>query len=66
MARVNKYVYLWVVQGSYGHGWEDLTAAEDRSEARGYARDYRNNDTASIRLIRRREPNPGYASQPTG
>ena len=23
MKRANKYVYLWVIQGNYGYGWED-------------------------------------------
>jgi|tagenome__1003787_1003787.scaffolds.fasta_scaffold20914069_1 hypothetical protein len=46
---------IFVVQGDYGQGWEDLTAAYDRREAQGYRDDYRRNDTAPIRMIRRRE-----------
>ncbi len=53
--RKNKYVYLWVVQGHYGQGWEDLTQSEVRREARDNVRDYRDNDSAPIRLIQRRE-----------
>lgn len=57
----NKYLYLWIVQGHYGfHGWEDLTAAENRQEALGYLRDYRVNEPGPHRLIQRREPNPDY------
>lgn len=31
MPRANKYEYLYVLQGDYGHGWEDL-AAEDKAD----------------------------------
>lgn len=58
MKRPNKYRYLYVIQGNYGHGhgWEDLTAAETWREARGYARDYRENEPGiPHRTIRRRE-----------
>lgn len=54
MERANKYEYLHVVQGNYGHGWEDLTASEDYREARADALAYRENDTAPVRLIKRR------------
>ena len=62
MKRVNKYLYLFVVQGWYGSlGWEDVTAADNYPEARGYLRDYRENEPQyPHRLIRRREPNPEY------
>ena len=44
--RVRKTRDLYVVQGNYGYGqgWEDLTAAETRTEARGYLKDYRENE----------------------
>ena len=61
MPRVNKYVYIWVVQGNYGygHGWEDLTAEEKYSEGRARLREYRENEPGtSLRLIHRRELNP--------
>ena len=54
MKRQNKFEYLHVVQGHYGHGWEDLTASEDYREARADARAYRENDSAPIRMIKRR------------
>ncbi len=57
-ARRNKFIYLNVVQGDYGHGWEDLTQSEDRAEARTDLRAYRDNvPEYAHRLIRRRESN---------
>lgn len=58
-----KYLYTFVLQGNYGygHGWEDLTAADTRAEIRGYRKDYRENEPGTpLRVIQRREPNPAY------
>jgi hypothetical protein len=59
---MNKYLYLHIVQGLYGHhGWEDLTASENFREARDNLRDYNENEPQyPHRLIKRREPNPEY------
>ena len=57
MKRQNKYRYLWIVQGHYGHGWEDLTASEDYKEARANLREYHENEPGPHRLIHRRELN---------
>jgi hypothetical protein len=48
---------IHVVQGNYGygHGWEDLTAEDTRKEALARLREYRENESAPFRLIRRRE-----------
>lgn len=54
---MNKYTYLFVLQGRYGFGWEDLTAATTRKEIRGYLRDYRVNEGGEYRIIQRREVN---------
>ena len=54
LARQPKTELLYVVQGNYGHGWEDLTASTDRAEARRDLKSYRENDTAPTRLIKRR------------
>ena len=60
MARANKYVYLYVLQGHYGSGWEDL-AAEDKSERGAFTRikqtrkEYRENEGGAYRIIERRE-----------
>lgn len=58
--RRNKYTYLWVVQGNYGQGWEDLTAAvaERKKEAVADLYAYRQNEpNTPTRLIQRRELN---------
>lgn len=62
--KVNKFLYLYVLQGNYAVGWEDLTAAErtpsGRKEVRDNLRDYRVNEGGRYRIINRREPNPAY------
>lgn len=55
--RKNKYIYLYVVQGNYGCGWEDLTQSENYAEARQDLKDYRENEPYPHRLIHRRELN---------
>ncbi len=62
----NKYVYLSVLQGYYGYGWEDLcqydhSEAGWRKELRDDLRAYRENEGGLYRVIRRREPNPEYS-----
>lgn len=53
----NKYCYLFVLQGSYGQGWEDLTASESRKEMRDDLKSYRENEGGCYRIIQRRELN---------
>ena len=62
MKRINKYLYLFVVQGNYGYGWEDLTASESYKAAIADLRAYRKNDNYAVghRLVKRRELNPEY------
>jgi hypothetical protein len=59
MKKPNKYDYLHVLQGHYGCGWEDLTAAEQtregRKEIRDNLKDYRENEGGRYRIIKRRE-----------
>lgn len=43
-----------IVQGNYGHGWEDLTGSTDYKEAKANLKDYRENDSNPTRLIKRR------------
>lgn len=43
-----------IVQGNYGYGWEDLTSEDNEKEGRQRLREYQENDTASVRLIKRR------------
>ena len=52
----NQKVDEWTVQGHYGHGWEDLTSALVRSEAREDLKAYRENAPGAYRMIKRRVP----------
>lgn len=52
----NKYEYLFVLQGNYGQGWEDLCAAESEKEVRQNRKEYRENEGGNYRIIKRREP----------
>lgn len=55
MNRSNKYTYLKVVQGNYGHGWEDVTAENEKSEAKQRLREYNTNEPQyPHRMITRR------------
>lgn len=52
----NKYVYLYILQGHYGfHGWEDLTASEQRKEVAQNLKEYRENEGGRYRIVQRRE-----------
>lgn len=61
--KVKKYVYLYVLQGNYGFGYEDLTA-EDKSEVNQHGtalkrikndlKAYRQNEGGDYRIISRR------------
>lgn len=58
--KARKYDYLYVLQGSYGFGWEDLTATDKADpkayrEIRANLREYRENEGGSYRIISRRE-----------
>lgn len=52
--RVTKYVAVYVVQGNYGQGWEDLTAHDNRKDARSEMRVYDDNESYPHRVIQRR------------
>ena len=62
--RVNKYLYLYVLQGNYGygHGFEDLCSSESWREIRDNLKDYRTNEGGWYRIIERREPNPDHGT----
>lgn len=53
---MNKYIYLFVVQGHYAprYGWEDLFESESRKEARQTIKEYRVADLFPKRIIQRR------------
>lgn len=62
-----KYNYLYVLQGNYGYGWEDLTAEDKHSGKNEYGtpwqrikankKDYQENERGCYRIIERRELN---------
>ena len=57
----NKYCYLWVIQGYYGYGWEDLSEYDKKeysyADVKHDIKEYRIADSAPKRLISRRELN---------
>lgn len=57
----NKYVYLWVIQGNYGYGWEDLSSYDKKEYSYGDVKydikEYRISDNYPKRIIERRELN---------
>lgn len=59
MPKPSKYVYLFVVQGNYGQGWEDVTAEETWSAARAQRKTYDANEPYPHRVIKRRELRAG-------
>lgn len=60
--KTNKYIQLWVLQGNYGHGWEDLCAAETWREIKENRKEYRENEPGTpLRTIKRRELNSNTA-----
>ena len=57
----SKTVEVYVLQGNYGIGWEDLVEYDDYTEARNDLKEYRENEPKYVhRLITRRVPNPNY------
>ncbi len=51
----NKYKYMHVLQGDYGHGWEDLAATENVIEVKADLKAYRENEGGKYRIVMRRE-----------
>jgi hypothetical protein len=52
--RITKYVAVYVVQGNYGQGFEDLTAHDNRKDAIAEMRVYDDNESYPHRVIERR------------
>jgi hypothetical protein len=65
MPRESKYELLYVLQGSYGHGWEDLTESTDRKEVLQDLKSYRENEGGSYRIIHRKVLKPGFTAKST-
>lgn len=59
MGRRNKYNYLWVIQGNYGYGWEDLSEYNKAEDSYGLVihdyKEYCFSDSYPKRIINRRE-----------
>jgi len=62
MARVNKFIYGFKIQGHYGQGWEDECFEDNRKEARQRLREYRENSAYPSRMVKAREPNPQHSA----
>lgn len=55
----NKYTYYRVIQGHYGHGWDDLAKynSSNQTERKDCKRDYksyRENESIPLRIVSRR------------
>ena len=65
---MNKFNYLYVLQGNYGygHGWEDLSAADNSfkgwKEIKADKKCYVENEGGNYRIIERRELNPEWVT----
>ena len=58
-----KWMQIYVVQGNYGQGWEDLTTSLDAKEAKQTLKEYRENDNyGTHRRITRRVLRSDYTS----
>jgi hypothetical protein len=54
--RVTKYRYLYVLQGNYGFGWEDICQSEKGADIRPDLKAYRENAPEyRYRIVHRRE-----------
>lgn len=61
MSRINKYKYLYVIQGNYGSRWEDVSYEDNYKDARRCLKDYLDNEKQyPHRLITRRELNKEF------
>lgn len=55
MTEVTNITYLFVLQGKYAQGWEDLTAGYDLAEIRMDHKRYIHNEGGKYRVVRRKE-----------
>jgi hypothetical protein len=60
--RINKYEYLFVIQGNCGYGWNDECFEENFADAKRTIKDYRDNCNWPFRIICRRVLNPSYSA----
>ena len=61
--KTRKHEYMYVLQGCYSEGWEDLSATEytpsGRKEVYSDLKAYRENEHGQYRVIRRRVKKEG-------
>lgn len=57
---MNKYLYVFVVQGLYDYKFTDLFIEKSFKEAELTIRDYRRNERNIFRIVRRRIPNSEF------
>ena len=62
--RTRKTSDSYVLQGNYGHGWEDLTAENTLAEIRQRRKEYRENEGGEYRITKRRLQAFGRDPQP--
>ena len=55
-AKQTKYIYVKVIQGNYGYGWEDVCEydKQDYPLVKNDLKEYRLSNTGSYRVINRR------------
>lgn len=63
--KTNKFIYLSVLQGNYGYGWDDLCQYDHsepgwEAELKSDRKAYRENEPYPHRVIYRRVLNPKY------
>lgn len=51
-----KYQKVYILQGDYGYGWDDLTGSDNWRDVKADARDYRANQPGAYRIVTRRVP----------
>lgn len=44
----------WQILSNYGYGWEEVTAASTRAEAKALLKDYRDNQPQPCKVVKRR------------
>ena len=57
--KTNKYSYLWVIQGYFGYGWEDVSEYDKKeikwADVLHDIKEYRISSNHAYRVIERRE-----------
>lgn len=57
--KLRKFEYIYVLQGYYSQGWEDLAAEsqtlQGRKAIRQTRKEYQDNERGAYRIIKRRE-----------